>query len=301
MDAIRKKMQSMKAETDDFYRRINNYETTSKEFDGISAKFDCDIRDFSKKVQKLEVAMDETLEKLTSSSSKLEEAEKEFKDKEQDVNTAARRVILLEEEARNSEQKLAACSIKVATMSKEADKIIREARVFETRTMNNEVEIETLDKDLREARRIEADSEMKYDNLARSLSMIEDELKRAEDRVKNADQRLVVINEDLSTIGENQKQLEVSEEKARRREEKYQDQIKNLNIRLSQAISRSEYAEMNISKLHHRIDEIEDEIIREKLKINAVSGHSTRPSTTCSTSTRTMMMTKNTESHIKFV
>ena len=39
-------------------------------------------------------------------------------------------------------------------MSKEADKIIREARVFETRTMNNEVEIETLDKDLREARRI---------------------------------------------------------------------------------------------------------------------------------------------------
>ena len=29
---------------------------------------------------------------------------------------------------------------------------------------------------------------------------------------------------------------------------------------------------MNISKLHHRIDELEDEIIREKIKINAV-GH----------------------------
>merc|ERR1719219_2922680 len=155
---------------------------------------------------------------------------------------------------------------------KEADKIIREARVFETRTMNNEVEIETLDKDLREARRIEADSEMKYDNLARSLSMIEDELRRAEERVRNADARLVVISDDLGTIGENQKQLEVSEEKARRREEKYQDQIKQLNIRLTVAINRSEYAEMNISKLHHRIDEIEDEIIREKLKINAVSG-----------------------------
>merc|ERR1712168_529198 len=84
--------------------------------------------------------------------------------------------------------------------------------------------------------------------------------------------KVVVIEDELQAIGENQKQLEVSEEKARRREEKYQDQIKLLNIRLKQADSRSEYAEMNISKLHLRIDELEDDIIREKLKINAVSG-----------------------------
>ena len=81
-----------------------------------------------------------------------------------------------------------------------------------------------------------------------------------------------------------------------------QDQIKQLNIRLKESDSRSEYAEMNITKLHlrwdppvtlsltviaivigiiippaklillPRIDELEDEIIREKLKINAVSG-----------------------------
>ena len=38
------------------------------------------------------------------------------------------------------------------------------------------------------------------------------------------------------------------------------------------ADSRAEYAEMNITKLHQRIDDLEDEIIREKMKINAVSG-----------------------------
>merc|ERR1712047_205823 len=107
--------------------------------------------------------------------------------------------------------------------------------------MNNEVEIEEIDINLREARRMASENEMKYDNLARSLAMMEDELKRAD-------------------------------EKARRREEKYQDQIKQIQIRLKQSDSRSEYAEMNISKLHLRIDELEDEIIREKLKINAVSG-----------------------------
>ena len=93
----------------------------------------------------------------------------------------------------------------------------------------------------------------RYDNLARSLAMMEDELRRADERVKNAESRVcfvtilvifvilmiiliiiiwheqqlslyqvVTIEDELSAIGENQKQLEVSEEKARRREEKYQ-------------------------------------------------------------------------------
>ena len=64
----------------------------------------------------------------------------------------------------------------------------------------------------------------------------------------------------------------MTEKKIWRREEKCKNQLKQINIRLKQAEARSEYAEMNISKLHLRIDELEDEIIREKLKINAVSG-----------------------------
>merc|ERR1712240_122230 len=108
-------------------------------------------------------------------------------------------------------------------MSKDADKIVKGMREWENKTMNNEVEIEDLDKKMREARRIGADNEMKYDNLARSLAMMEDELKRAGERVNNAESRVVKIEEELGAIGENQKQLEVSEEKARRREEKYQE------------------------------------------------------------------------------
>ena len=98
---------------------------------------------------------------------------------------------------------------------------------------------------------------MKYDNLARSLSMMEEELKRTNERVKITDERLYVIANDLESIGENQIQLEKSEEKARKREEKYQEQIALINVKLKQAESRFEYAEMNISKLHHRIDELE--------------------------------------------
>ena len=61
------------------------------------------------------------------------------------------------------------------------------------------------------------DNEMKYDNLARSLAMMEDELKRADERVKNAESRVVVIEDELQAIGENQKQLESLEAMSRGR------------------------------------------------------------------------------------
>merc|ERR1712061_190154 len=264
MDAIRKKMQSMKFDIDALYAKNAEYEEDIRQSNSISDQFDIQIRDTGKKEQKFETAFEEILEKMTASAAKMDEAEKEFKDKDDDVNAAARRVVLMEGEAAVSVEKLATTVMKLALMSKEADNIIKGARHWESKNMNNEMEIETLETNLKEAKRIASDNEMKSDNLARSLAMMEDELKRAEERVK--------IAEELSAIGENQKQLEISEEKARRREEKYQDQIKQLNIRLKESDSRSEYAEMNITKLHLRIDELEDEIIREKLKINAVSG-----------------------------
>ena len=55
--------------------------------------------------------------------------------------------------------------------------------------------------------------------------MMEDELVRTEDRVVLAESRVVEVEAELQNIGENQKQLEVSEEKARQREEKYQGDI----------------------------------------------------------------------------
>ena len=74
-------------------------------------------------------------------------------------------------------------------------------------------------------------NETKYDNVARTLAMMEEELKRTDERVRIAETRVVDVEAELGNIGDNQKQLEVSEEKARKREEKYQDQIKQLNIR----------------------------------------------------------------------
>ena len=136
------------------YKKIGEYEALTKEYNGESDKLDADLRDTGKKVQKFETRMEETMEKLQGSSAKMEEAEKDFKDKDDDVNNQSRRVMLLEEEARINVEKLATTVLKLAVMSKEADNIVKGSREWENKTMNNEVEIEDLDKKMREARRI---------------------------------------------------------------------------------------------------------------------------------------------------
>merc|ERR1712061_719700 len=134
----------------------------TRDFNSASDGFDADIRDTGKKVGKFETNLEEIIEKMMQSSAKMDEAEKEFKDKDDDVNAQSRRVLLLEEECRISVEKLATTVFKLANMSKDADNIVKGCRKW-------------------------ADNAMKYDNLARSLAMREDALKRAGERVKIAD------------------------------------------------------------------------------------------------------------------
>merc|ERR1711918_66958 len=92
---------------------------------------------------------------------------------------------------------------------------------------------------------------MGLDELSRKLGVQEDELKRAIERAELAENKLKSIEEELQLVGENMKSLETSAEKA--------------------AEDRFEYGEMSITKLNQKIDNIEDEIYREKLKIKKVA------------------------------
>merc|ERR1739845_27760 len=131
----------------------------------------------------------------------------------------------------------------------EADSVLKKAKVFESKCMNNEVTIEELDKNLRQTTKMASDNEQKLDELSRKLG----------------------VEEELQLVGENMKQLELSAEKAVEREEKLKDKILHIQQKHKAAEGRYEYGEMNITKLNQRIDDIEDEIYREKLKIKKVA------------------------------
>merc|ERR1712156_1034972 len=235
MDAIRKKMQSLKSETDGLYNTIAGFEEATREAAARADQADCDIRDYGKKVQQLEIGFDETNDKLTKANESLEEAEKQFKEVESDVSALTRRIMLMEEEDKKAAEQLCQTVTKLAMTSKAAD------------------------------------NEQKLDELSRKLGVQEAELKRAVERAEMAEKNLKDIEEELETVGENMKQLETSAEKALEREEKLVEKIYNLQSKYKVTEARFEYGEMNITKLNQRIDDIEDEIYREKLKIKKCS------------------------------
>merc|ERR1712051_149056 len=271
MDAIRKKMQSLKAETENLYGTIAAFEEATREASARADQADCDIRDVGKKVQNLELGYDETNDKLTKASESLEEADKQYKEVEADVAALTRRIMLMEEEDKKSADTLCNTVTKLAITSKNADQILKAVKGVENTCLNNEVTIEELDKNLRSTIKMAVDNEQKLDELSRKLGVQESELKRGLERAELAEKNLKGIEEELETVGENMKQLEKTAEKALEREEKLVEKILSLQNKYKVTEARFEYGEMNITKLNQRIDDIEDEIYREKLKIKKCS------------------------------
>merc|ERR1711973_337013 len=109
-----------------------------------------DIRDLGKKIQGYEVDFDETNDKLNKALTTLEEAEKNFKNAEEEVSALSRRIMLMEEEAKKADGNLAETVTKLALVSKEADK------------------------NLREPTKMASDNEQKLDELTRKLGVQED-------------------------------------------------------------------------------------------------------------------------------
>merc|ERR1711983_348029 len=103
MDAIRKKMQSLKSETDSLMATIAKYESATKEPNA----------------------------KLTKALAALEEKEKAFKNAEEDVSALSRRIMLMEEEAKKADSSLAETVTKLAMASKDADGILKKVKFFE--------------------------------------------------------------------------------------------------------------------------------------------------------------------------
>merc|ERR1712165_507636 len=271
MDAIRKKMKSLKDETDGLYAVINKFEDETKESNSYLEQAECDIRDYGKKVHGFEIEFDETLDKLNKANETYEGKDKSHKEVEADIAALTRRIMLMEEESKKAEVNLANTVTKLALSSKQADEVLKKVKVVESKCMNNEVPLEELDKNLSQTTKMASDNEQKLDELTRKLGVQEEELKRAIERAELAESKLKNIEEELQMVGENMKQLELSAEKAVEREEKLKEKILSIQNKYKVAEGRFEYGEMNITKLNQRIDDIEDEIYREKIKIKKVA------------------------------
>lgn len=271
MDAIKKKMQSLATDTAAALERAYKYETEIQSTTAVAEGFEEQLRNIQKKMQSMEGQFDACTETLFDVSLKLEVKEKAFANAEGDVGGLSRRILLLEDEVEKSEERLAVNITKLCKESKRADLAVKKRQQLENLNSASEEQIDNLETQLKEAKFMLEESERKYEDISRKLGTMEAELERSNERADVGENKIISLEEELKLVGQNLQSLEVSEEKAIQREENYQKQMKDLISRLKIAETRDENATMNIGRLNIKIDQIEESLLSEKLKIKKVS------------------------------
>merc|ERR1712038_2239790 len=222
-------------------------------------------------MQALEGQFDSCTEQVFEITLKLEKKEKAYSNAEGDVGALSRRVCLIEEEVERSEERLAKAVTELAGQSQRADAAIKKRQQLENLNSANEEQGDKLESQLKEVKFTMAESERRFEDIARKLATMEGESERSLDRCSSGEKKISDLEEELRLVGQNLQQLEVSEEKALQREENFQNQIQNLAQNLKAAVNRDESATMNVQRLNIRIDQIEEDLLSEKMKIKHVS------------------------------
>merc|ERR1711860_320573 len=143
-----------------------------------------------------------------------------------------------------------------------------EVSALSRRIMLMEEEAKKADTNLAETVTKLAMASKEADGILKKVKYFENKTTRNEVEIEEADKNL---RETTKMASDNEQKLDELSRKCGVHEEKLKDKIHILLEKFKHAEARYEYGEMNITKLNHRIDDIEDEIYREKLKIKKVS------------------------------
>jgi len=271
MDSIKKKMQSLANET---ASAVMKFEKWEKELNRINENADSleeQVKHIQKKIQQTESAFDVATEDLFNQTIKLEEMEKKANNAESQVGDLARRLLLMEEQAIKSEERLAVSVTNLAKTSMMADKSLADQNSMMNVGSKKSEAMDDVEKQLKDALQQQTESENKYELMAQKLKVKEGEAVRSTEKADGIECKFIEIEDELKVVGQKQQTLEVGEEQSMIREEKLQKQIYELNVKLSMANARSENSEMDIGRLNVRIDKVEEDLIIEKGKIKQVS------------------------------
>jgi len=271
MEAIKKKMQSMKIEKDNACDRVDVCDAACKAANKRAAKGEEEVAELETKASRLEVELDLTIEAFGQASLKLEEKEKSLSAAELEMNALTRRVSALEEDLDTTETKMVLAVAKLDKASTAGDDAERAKKVFMNKAGDDDVRINTLERDLKNMREKAEAADQTYDVVAKKLQVCESELEKAEERADVGECKIVELEEELRVVANNLKSLEVAEEKANSRESSYKEKIRTLTHQLKQAEARAEFAEKSVLKLQMEVDRLDTELMREQDKFKAIT------------------------------
>ena len=133
-------------------------------------------------MQHVENDLDITIEKLSSTTTKLDEKDKSFQLAEGEIQALKRKMVLTEDELERSETKGTAVTKDLNEASERDTRINKAIKTLEHKNMIDEERIDLMEGQVKEAKQMVEESDIKYDEVARKLAMVEGDLERAEER-----------------------------------------------------------------------------------------------------------------------
>merc|ERR1712219_40073 len=107
----------------------------------------------------------------------------------------------------------------------------------------DDAKMSKLSEELKVAQKRAEDADPKYDDSSKKMAQAEAQLDVDGERADLSEFKIVELEEELKVVANNLKSLEVSEDKANKREAHYKDEIKRLTAKLKQSETRAEFAE----------------------------------------------------------
>ena len=227
-------------------------------------------------------------EKLSQSEMKQKAKEAQVMAAEAEFNRLNRRVQELEEDLENTETKFVLGSQKLDKAATTADDSDRMKKVLENRAADDEKKLVRLAEELKEAQKQAEDADKMYDETQKKMMETERNLEVSDERASVGEFKIIELEEELKVVANNLRSLEVSEDKANKRESHYKEEIKRLTVKLKQSETRSEFAERSVLKLQkevrertpirdemgrlnlfRQVDRLEDELLGEQEKFKA--------------------------------
>jgi len=254
MEAIRKKMISLKNSKEAAADGEKSLQNSIKEMNAVLEKRDHEILQIGKKIMKIENGLDDTIEKLEAAGLGLEEAGKQELINEEEVSALQRRSSLLDDDVNTQEGRLAVETQKLTEAAAAAEAVEIQRKHLEGLSYVNDERMDDLEGQIIIATGIAQSSSRNAEEIARKLAMTQSDLDRSNDKDKECEAKIQELEDQLNVVGANMKTLELSEMNSLKRlddaEEKIRDLIMNNKFTEIQAAA----AEREAAKLTQELE-----------------------------------------------
>jgi len=226
---------------------------------GIVNTLKTKIKDNADELEKYEVLIEDTRQKVNSEKKSREETEAE-------VLAMNRKIKLLEDNLKRNEDRFDLMTGKSQTHSDRLQESEDRRQANESKYESTADSIDALENQVREAKAIAEESDQKCEEIVRKLMLAELQKDRAESKADRSDNKIKSLESELGSVHNNMKSLSVSGDIQAGKEDENEDQVANLKSKFCEAEVRAETAEREVQKLQKEVDLMEADLLGEKNK-----------------------------------